>query len=57
MFYFYFFQKEIQIFFRDYHNEMIRHLKGMESKIDDCMTAVENLSELTKQIPQLVSVF
>ncbi|RIA81590.1 hypothetical protein C1645_550283 [Glomus cerebriforme] len=35
-----------------YHNEMKESLKKLNDKIDNCTKAVEDLSDLTKKIPQ-----
>ncbi|CAI2162136.1 5761_t:CDS:10 [Funneliformis geosporum] len=45
-------QGTFQIFLEKYHNEMKQSLKIMNDKIDNCTRAVEDLSELTKKIPQ-----
>ncbi|CAB4425549.1 unnamed protein product [Rhizophagus irregularis] len=43
-------------FFDDYHIEMIKRLKGIDSKIDDCMSKIDDctnaVNDLTKKIPQ-----
>ncbi|CAI2162134.1 5760_t:CDS:10 [Funneliformis geosporum] len=45
-------QRTFQIFLEKYHNEMKQSLKILNDKIDNCTKAVEDLSELTKKIPQ-----
>ncbi|RIA81587.1 hypothetical protein C1645_550374 [Glomus cerebriforme] len=56
-------QKAFQLFLEKFHNEMKESLKqlsdkidnkvdGIGDKIDNCTKAVEDLSELTKKIPQ-----
>ncbi|CAG8568541.1 13370_t:CDS:10 [Funneliformis mosseae] len=45
-------QDTFQAFLEKYHNEMKQSLKILNDKIDNCTKAVEDLSELTKKIPQ-----
>jgi len=51
------FFKAFQVFLEKYHEEMKQSLKIMSDKIDNCTRTVEDLSELTKKIPQWVNDF
>ncbi|CAB4410036.1 unnamed protein product [Rhizophagus irregularis] len=47
-------QESFQIFLENYHNEMKQSLKMMNDKIDKYAKVLEDLSDLTKKIPQML---